>query len=317
MLSGLSFPVSDDLIVGADTADDAGVFRLDKDTGIVFTVDFFTPIVDDYYRFGEIAAANALSDVYAMGGRPLAALNICAFPPKENKKLLGRILQGGADKIREAGAVIAGGHSVRDEDLKYGLAIIGHVHPDKIKTNGDARPGDKLVLTKPIGTGLLSTARRKDAIEEKDFETAVLNMLSLNKTASEIMVSMDAGGCTDITGFGLLGHAYEMAAASDVALEIQADLVPLLDRVKWCAKEGHSPGGAKNNYNHFICHVDGRPTKDYYWNILFDPQTSGGLLVSIAPGSCDEFMDRLKNAEINASVVGSVKESPQGRIIIK
>ena len=316
MLEGLDFPVDERLIVGADTADDAGVVRLDEETGLILTVDFFTPIVDDPYQFGAIAAANALSDVYAMGGAPIAALNICAFPPKEDKALLRQILQGGADKIREAGAVLAGGHSIRDEDMKYGLAVVGSVKPEDVKTNAGARPGDWLVLTKPLGTGLLSTARRKDAITEDDFEVAKKNMADLNKRAAESMVEYNASACTDVTGFGLLGHALEMACASGVGLVINVPSIPLLKKAMWCAREGHVPGGAKNNRDHFGPSVEGLPPEEEWWPVLFDPQTSGGLLIAICADRGDHLIARVQAQGIKASVIGEVVEGPAGKIIL-
>jgi selenide,water dikinase len=266
-------PTNDDLIVGSDKADDAGVFRLDRDTALVLTVDFFTPIVDDPYTFGAIAAANALSDVYAMGGRPIAALNVCCFPPKEDKDLLREILRGAADKVAEAGAVIAGGHSMRDDELKYGLAVTGLVHPDRVTTNAGARPGDKLVLTKPIGTGLLSTARRKDAISEDDFEPAVRAMLDLNRAASDAMKESEVNACTDVTGFGLLGHAREMACASGAALAVDYHQVPLFPQAMVCAQKGLVPGGTRNNRAHFCEFING-DVPEVWWAVLFDPQTS-------------------------------------------
>jgi selenide,water dikinase len=313
----LDFPVDERLIVGADTADDAGVFRLDDNNGLVLTVDFFTPIVDDPYKFGAIAAANSLSDVYAMGGRPLAGLNICCFDPKGDKDMQRQILQGGADKLYEAGAVMAGGHSVRDNDTKYGLAIIGHVRPDKVKSNAGALPGQKLVFTKPIGTGLLSTARRKDAISEEDFLAAVDLMMELNRTASETMVEEGCTGCTDVTGFGLLGHAREMACASNVALAIDVLKVPLLPRAKECADKGFVPGGAHSNRSHFGPFVDGGPPEESWWPILFDPQTSGGLLFSIAAERSGDVLEKLKAKNVNAAIIGEVLDGPAGRISLR
>lgn len=292
------------------------MFRLDERTGLVLTVDFFTPIVDDPYQFGAIAAANALSDIYAMGGTPLAALNICGFPPKEDKTLLRAILQGGADKAAEAGAVIAGGHSVRDQDLKYGLAVVGHVHPDRMIENRGARPGDQLVLTKPLGIGVLSTARRKDAIGEAEFEPAIKAMLELNRAAAEAMIEFGAHGATDITGFGLLGHAQEMASASGVALRIKLDSIPLLPGAMKCAVGGHAPGGARNNRAHFGPFVEGEPKEEPWWWLLFDPQTSGGLLISLPADRAERLADRLNERGMAASVIGDVILEPAGRIIL-
>ncbi len=280
------------------------------------TVDFFTPIVDDPYEFGAIAAANSLSDVYAMGGRPLAALNVCCFPPKEDKDLLRSILQGGADKLREAGAVLAGGHSVRDDDLKYGMAVIGIAPPGEVLTNGGARPGDKLILTKPIGTGLLSTARKKNAIEEDDFRVAVENMLELNKAGAEAMKGLEVSACTDVTGFGLLGHGREMAAASGVCLAIELALVPLLEKSRWCAEKGHSPGGAKSNLKEFGASLIGKPKRDEWYSILPDPQTSGGLLIAVGASDAEKLTARLEDLGVRGGCIGEVLDGPAGGIKI-
>jgi selenide, water dikinase len=297
-------------------ADDAGVYRLDATTALVLTVDFFTPIADDPYTFGAIAAANALSDVYAMGGRPIAALNICAFPPKGDKALLRAILQGGADKVAEAGAVIAGGHSVRDEDLKYGMAVIGLVHPGRLTTKSGAKPGDLLILTKPIGTGLLATARRKDALTEHEFEPALAVMQQLNRDAAQAMTALGACGATDITGFGLLGHAQEMAAASGVALAIDKLKVPLLPNTQKCAQAGLIPGGARANAGHFAEHVQG--LDDFWAPILFDPQTSGGLLISLPPESARVLVEKLAaGASVPPAIIGEVLPGPAGKIIVR
>lgn len=303
-------------MVGMGTADDAGVYRLDENTALILTVDFFTPIVDDPYTFGAVSAANSLSDVYAMGGKPIVALNICAFPPKEDKEVLRAILQGGADKMAEAGAVIAGGHSVRDEDLKYGLSVVGLVHPDKVITNAGAKPGDVLVLTKPIGAGLLSTARKKDAITEAEFEPAVQNMLMLNRAAFEIMIEYEAHACTDVTGFGLLGHAQELACASERALSIAFHDVPLLPLARDCADNGLSPGGTRNNRAHFGGFVKGEVSESW-WSILFDPQTSGGLLICLAPEHLESMLKKLERSGVNAAVIGEVLAGPAGRIFLR
>ncbi len=313
LLQGIDFPVDQRLIAGAG-AEDAGVLRLDRATGLILTVDFFTPIVDDPYSFGGVAAANSLSDVYAMGGEPLAVLNICAFPPGADSGMLRSILQGGADKVREAGAVMAGGHSVRDEDLKYGMAVIGRVHPDKVVANSGARPGDSLVLTKAIGTGLLSTARRKDAISEEEFQPAVEFMLELNRAAAQAMVELGASACTDVTGFGLLGHAHEMACASNVGMVTDASSVPLLSGARRCAEQGYVPAGTKANREHFAPFVEGDAPDQAWWHLLFDAQTSGGLLVSISKDRALELLERLNQTKIRAAIIGEVTDGPRGRI---
>jgi selenide,water dikinase len=316
-LCGLSLPANPRLITGISSGEDAGVFLLDDDRGLVLTVDFFSPMVDDPWKFGAIAAANALSDVYAVGGAPLAALNICAFPPREDRALLRAILQGGADKAAEAGAVIAGGHTVRDEDLKYGMAVIGMVRPDRMVETKGAKPGDWLVLTKPIGVGLFSTARKKGAIGDAEFEPAVASMLELNRWASEAMVEAGAGGATDITGFGLLGHALEMAKASGAALSIDLKAVPVLPGAFQCARAGHVPSITAHNLDHFGPLVDGVPPDPVWWPLLFDPQTSGGLLISLSPGRAEDLAGALRASGRTGAIIGEVLAGPVGRIMLR
>ena len=281
------------------------------------TVDFFTPIVDDPYNFGAIAAANALSDVYAMGGEPLAVLNCAGFPPGEDKDLLRAILQGGADKVREAGAVVAGGHSIRDDELKFGMAVIGRIHPDEVIRNAGAKPGDKLVLTKAIGTGLLSTARKRDAITEDEFHPAVKSMLELNRAAGHAMAAARAHAATDVTGFGLFGHALEMACASRVTLAFDFAAIPLLPRARECAERGLIPGGAKSNLAHFEGLLVGSFPDPAAWAIAFDPQTSGGLLIAIGPDRLDELLTNLQGRGHTCAVVGEALEESEGRIVIR
>ena len=299
------------------TNDDAGVLRLDAETALVMTVDFFTPIVDDPYNFGAIAAANALSDVYAMGGEPLAALNCAGFPPGEDQDLLRAILQGGADKVAEAGAVVAGGHSIRDDELKFGLAVVGRVHPERVVTNANARPGDRLVLTKPIGTGLLSTARRRDEISEDEFTPAVVSMLALNKDAAAAMMETGVNACTDVSGFGLFGHGQEMACAGKVALAFNLAAVPLLPGARMAAERGFIPGGARNNLAHFEPFLEGVFPDPAWWAIAFDPQTSGGLLISVPAERLQNLVAGLARRQVLAAVVGEVLAGPQGKIVIR
>lgn len=269
---------SPDVLVGFDTCDDAGVYRLSPECALVQTVDFFTPIVDDPYTFGRIAAANALSDVYAMGGRPLTALSILCYPAKGDLEDLEQILRGGADTMIEAGCVVIGGHSVNDEEMKFGYAVTGLVHPERVWTNAGARPGDVLVLTKPIGTGVISTALKRGIADPAHVESAIASMCRLNRQEGE------AHGCTDITGFGLLGHAREMALASGVTLEIDASRVPLLPGALEYARQGAIPGGLKNNREFVSCAVEfRRELPPELEALLYDPQTSGGLLVSLPP----------------------------------
>lgn len=272
----------ENVLVGFDTADDAGVYRLNPECALVQTVDFFTPIVDDPYTFGAIAAVNALSDVYAMGGRPLSSLSICCYPGNGDLEDLEAILRGGAEKMIEAGCVVLGGHSVKDDEIKFGYAVTGLVHPGKVLTNAGARAGDVLMLTKRVGTGVLSTALKQGAAGEEEMRPAIESMLELNRAACELMIAAGAHGCTDVTGFGVIGHAREMALASGVTLEIEAAAVPLLAGALEFAKRGCIPGGLKNNRAFASCSAEAAPSvSEDLLNLLYDPQTAGGLLVSL------------------------------------
>ncbi len=266
------------ILVGFDTADDAGVYRVSADLAIVQTVDFFTPVVDDPYTFGAIAAANALSDVYAMGGRPLTALSILAWPGSGEIDTLEQILKGGADKIHEAGCVILGGHSVNDPEIKFGYAVTGTVHPDRVKTNTGARPGDVLMFTKKIGTGVISTALKRGIAKDEHVNGAIAQMLTLNRAAAEAIDALDVHGLTDVTGFGLFGHAREMALGSGVTLEIDSSLVRFLDGAIEYAQAGAFSGGLGNNREFVASCVEGSSPFD---DLLYDPQTSGGLLIAL------------------------------------
>jgi len=270
------------VLVGFDTADDAGVYKLTPELALVQTVDFFTPIVDDPYTFGAIAAANALSDVYAMGGRPLSALSIVAYPSKGDLDDLEQILRGGAEKMHEVGCSIVGGHSIADEEIKFGYAVTGLVHPGRVKANSNARPGDALLFTKRLGTGVIGTALKQGVAREDHVAEAIASMLTLNHRASEEMLRFDSHGCTDVTGFGLIGHAREMAMASNVTLEIAADRVRLLPGALEYARLGAIPGGLKNNREFASCAVEtARPLPLELEDLLYDPQTSGGLLFTL------------------------------------
>jgi len=270
------------VLVGFDTADDAGVYKLTPECALVQTVDFFTPIVDDPYTFGAIAAANSLSDVWAMGGRPISALSILAYPAKGDLEDLEQILRGGAEKMHEAGCSILGGHSVADDEIKFGYAVTGLVHPDRVKANAGARAGDALVFTKPIGTGVIGTALKRGIAGESDVAAAVESMLTLNRAACQEMLAFDVHGCTDITGFGLIGHAREMAAASNVTLEIAVDQVRLLPGALEYARAGAVPGGLINNRGFAACAVEAhRELPAELEALLYDPQTSGGLLYTL------------------------------------
>jgi selenide,water dikinase len=266
------------VLVGFDTSDDAGVYRVTPDLAIVQTVDFFTPVVDDPYAFGAIAAANALSDVYAMGGRPLTALSILAWPASGDIDILAEILKGGAEKIHEAGCVILGGHSVSDPEIKFGYAITGTVHPDRVKTNTGARPGDVLMFTKKIGTGVISTALKKGIAKREHVDGAMAQMLTLNRAAAEAIENLDVHGLTDVTGFGLFGHAREMAIGSNVTLEIDSSLVLFLDGAVEYAQAGAFSGGLGNNREFVASCVEGYSPFD---DLFYDPQTSGGLLIAL------------------------------------
>lgn len=269
---------NENVLVGFDTSDDAGVYKLTPECALVQTVDFFTPIVDDPYSFGAIAAANSLSDVYAMGGKPISSLSILAYPAKGDPDVLEEIVRGGAEKMREADCSILGGHSIADDEIKFGYSVTGVVHPDRVKANAGAQAGDVLVLTKRIGTGVIATALKRGVAREADVEASMKSMLTLNRAACEAMLQFDVHGCTDITGFGLLGHAREMAVASRVTIEIDSRLVRFLPGAQDYARDGAIPGGLKNNREFAACSVEGTSEFD---DLLYDPQTSGGLLISL------------------------------------
>lgn len=272
----------ENVLVGFETADDAGVYKLTPSLALVQTVDFFTPIVDDPYTFGAIAAANSLSDVYAMGGKPISALSIVAWPAKEDPSDLEQILKGGAEKMHEGSCSIIGGHSIADEEVKFGYAVTGAVHPDRVKLNAGARPGDALVLTKSIGTGVISTALKRGFAAPEHVQAAIDSMLTLNRAACEEMLEYDVHGCTDVTGFGLIGHAREMALASNVTLEINANQVRFLPGALEYAHQGAIPAGLKNNREFAGCVVVAeRAIPVETDDLLYDPQTSGGLLFTL------------------------------------
>lgn len=300
------------VLVDASTADDAAVYRIAPDRALVATADFFTPIVDDAYDFGRVAAANALSDIYAMGARPLFALNLVAFPRallSDGEDLLGDILRGGADVARKAGIPIVGGHSIDDPEPKYGLSVIGEVHPDRIVRNAGARAGDVLVLTKAIGTGVVATAIKREAASEDLVAAAVASMTRLNDRASALMLDAGAHAATDITGFGLIGHLLEMLRASGVAAEIEAAAVPILPGVRTLIEQGYVPGGTKRNY----ADAEGSVTWDAAVDevtrtLLCDAQTSGGLLISVAPARAHELVDALRREGHEAGLIGNVVE---------
>ena len=300
----------DNLIVGIETSDDAAIYKVTDDIAMIQTVDFFTPIVDDPYMFGQIAAANSLSDVYAMGGEPKVALNIVGFPNCLDPAILGEILAGGADKVKEAGAVLVGGHSVQDDEPKYGLCVSGFVHPDKIFKNYGCKPGDVLILTKQIGSGVVNTAIKAQMASESSIEEAVTVMSSLNKKAKEVVEHYPVTACTDITGFGLLGHCCEMATASEVTFEIKVGEIAYMEEAISYAKMGLVPAGAYRNREHSGKLVDMSGVAEHYIDLLYDPQTSGGLLVSVAPEYVEQMMEDFANKQMDTkvSIVGKVVE---------
>ena len=297
------------MLVGFGTSDDAGVYKLSDDLALVQSVDFFTPIVDDPFDFGRIAAANALSDIYAMGAKPLTALNIATYPmEKHGPEMLARILAGGAAMAREAGVAILGGHTVKDDEPKYGLAVTGVVHPDKIVTNAGARPGDVLILTKPLGTGILASALKKGAIDEAQMAPAVAAMTTLNAAASQAMVAAGAHAATDVTGFGLLGHANELARASGVRLRLRAARIPSFELVRDMLAVGIAPAGTRSNALEHAVFTRFAPEIDPEGRlILSDAQTSGGLLIAIAADAAAELLAALRAAGSGAFQIGSVE----------
>ncbi|GAB6138063.1 selenide, water dikinase SelD [Halanaerobaculum tunisiense] len=296
----------ENLLVGLDQVDDAIAYQTAKEQIVIQSVDFFTPIVDDPYLFGQIAAANALSDIYAMGGEPMLAMNIVGFPSCLEQEVLSQILQGGADKVAEAGAIVAGGHTVQDDEPKYGLSVMGQTTPDQLLTNDQAQVGDKLILTKPLGMGIISTAIKGGVIDNAD--SVVAAMARLNNQAGQVMHDFGVNACTDITGFGLLGHVWELATASDVGVEIFSADVPVFKEVIEYAAMGLVPGGAYTNQDYLEDHVKiSGDIKEAVVDVLFDPQTSGGLLLSIPAEQATELLSELNSLGVSeANIVGEV-----------
>lgn len=320
VLSRLPRQTDPNVLVGFDTADDAGVYRLPEqpDLALVQTVDFFTPIVDDPFTFGQIAAANSLSDIYAMGGRPLTALSIVGFPNTgTNLEILESILQGGLAKMQEAGCTVIGGHSIADEEIKFGYAVTGLINPNRILTNSGARPGDRLLLTKRLGTGVIGTALKKSRASEESLHAAVESMRTLNREAGELALKYEIHAATDITGFGLLGHAREMATGSGVSLVIDSSQVEFLPGALDAAREGYLPGGLKRNIEFISGCVefsDGIP--EPVRNLLYDPQTSGGLLVSCSAPDAPRLLNELLERHISAREIGTVTEKTKPLISV-
>jgi len=308
------------VIRGMANLDDAGVYKITDDLAIIQTIDFFTPIVDEPYSFGQIAAANALSDVYAMGGRPLTAMNVVCFPIKSlDISVLKDILRGGVDKMREAGVVLVGGHSIDDAELKYGLSVTGTVHPKRLVTNSGVKAGDKLILTKPLGTGIISTALKAGTADAETVAKLTKCMASLNKKASELMQEVGVHACTDITGFGLLGHTTQLAQNSQVGINISSASVPLLPRTEEFAKQGLYPGGSRRNREFYSAAITiANNVPDHIRGILFDAQTSGGLLICLDSGKAERLLEELQQAGVeDAVIIGEAVSEPRGVVTVK
>lgn len=317
MLCELPRVEDENLLVGCDSFSDAGVYKVRDDLALIQTLDFFTPVVDDPFTFGKIAAVNALSDVYAMGGVPLTVMNIVCFPYKTlDLQVLAEILKGGMEAIAEAGALLVGGHSVEDDEPKYGLSVTGTVHPDKLITNSGARPGDRLVLTKPLGSGLILTAAKAEMADPGEFQAAINVMATLNKEASLAMQAVGVHSATDITGFGLLGHAREMALASGVAMTISFGRVPLLRGALMAASLGLIPGGAYANREYVATGLEAGAVGEREIDVLCDPQTSGGLLIAVEPDKERALLGELSARGVDAAVIGEVTAGEAGRIVV-
>lgn len=308
---------NENLIVGIDTSDDAAVYKLNDEMATIQTLDFFTPIVDDPYTFGQIAAANSLSDVYAMGGKPIVALNIVCFPNCLDMNILGEILRGGADKVLEAGAVIVGGHTVQDDEPKYGLSVTGIVHPDKVLKNYGSETGDILILTKPIGLGIVNTAIKAGMASKEAYEEAVKIMAYLNKYAGEIITDYNITSCTDITGFSLIGHAYEMAEPYKKTFRIFKDAIPFIKEAKEYANMGLIPAGCYENKRYLEGKYLLKNIEGWMEDILFDPQTSGGLLISCKEADYIDILTRLEKLEVESAVIGRVEDFNDAYIIVE
>jgi selenide,water dikinase len=318
-LCGLDFPTDDNVIVGLKSADDAGVYRISDDLAIIQTVDFFTPIVDDPYMFGQIAAANALSDVYAMGGVPKTAMNLVAFPAKDmDLSILRQIIQGGIDKLKEAGVVLMGGHSIEDRELKYGLSVTGFIHPDRILTKKNLRLGDRMVLTKPLGTGVINTAIKAGLASAETVERVSRQMAELNRDAAIVMADFQVHACTDITGFGLLGHLAEMVETSGLSVRVCTADIPMIADALEFASMGLIPAGAYKNREFRENIVRRGPNVTQVTeDLLFDPQTSGGLLICVEGTQAGRLLDGLKNAGVDSvAAIADVVEGTEEKIYL-
>ena len=309
----------ENLLVGLDTSDDAAVYKVSDDVAIIQTLDFFTPVVDDPYLFGQIAAANALSDIYAMGGTAKVAMNIVAFPNCLSPSVLGDIMKGGADKVAESGALLIGGHSIQNDVPLYGLSVTGFVHPEKIQKNYGAKEGDILIITKQVGTGVVSTAAKVDMASKEAEEEAIKVMTTLNRLPKEIMDNYPVHACTDVTGFGLLGHGIEMAEPSEVSFELYADEIPYVTESMSLAEMGMIPEGAYKNKKYFDSKVDLSGVKEVYGDLLFDPQTSGGLLYAVEAKYGEEIIKALKGSSLatEVAVIGKVVPKKEKLIYVR
>lgn len=307
------------LLVGIETSDDGAIYKVSDEIALIQTLDFFTPVVDDPYTFGQVAAANALSDIYAMGGEPKTALNIVAWPNCVNPKFLGEILRGGADKVKEAGAVLAGGHSIQDDEPKYGLSVTGFVHPDRIFTNCGARAGDVLILTKPLGTGIVNTAVKADLASKEAEEEVIRVMTTLNQKAKRIIEKYPVHSCTDVTGFGLAGHSVEMAQGSGMTLEIYMDQVPVQSEALEYAKMGLIPAGAYRNRDFMEDKIDLGDVEEAMLDLFFDPQTSGGLLFSVEPEAGEQIIREFEAAGMATAygIIGKVTEREEKSVRLR
>ena len=319
-LAGLPRITDPNVLISGDTGDDAGVYRISADTALVQTVDVFTPCVDDAYLFGQIAAANSVSDVYAMGGRPLTALSIIAFPVEAlSLRVMNRLLQGGVEKMTEAGVSVIGGHSIKDKEIKFGFAVTGIVHPDRIVTNAAARPGDVLILTKPIGTGVISFAAQIGKARPEWLEAISRSMTELNKAAAEVMIEAGVRAATDVTGFGLAGHLSEIAAQSGVTVEVEVEAVPVFDGVLECLRNNMISGAAERNREYAAKFIEKDPdVGENLEALLYDPQTSGGLLMAVPGAIADEVLARLRGRGLSrAARIGRVVSESEGKILLR
>ncbi len=319
-MCGLPLISDPNLIAGIEHCDDAGVYKLRDDLAIIQTLDFFTPIVDDPYTFGQVAAANSLSDVYAMGGKPLTAMNIICFPiNKMEISILREVLLGGLDKMREAGVLLVGGHSVEDDELKYGLSVTGTIHPDRVLLNRGAIAGDALILTKPLGTGIINTVLKANMASNDLVNKSVQCMVELNKKAAELMTNFsNVHACTDVTGFGFLGHACEMIEGSDVGMVIRSSSVPIFHEIQEFVEMGIIPGGLNRNRKFRMNMIEvGPDCPEWIVDVFFDPQTSGGLLISLPLKEAEDLVKRMNDEGIkDAAIIGEVVSEPKGKIVV-